>query len=120
MPDRFVVSEVQQIGVESTPGSAAVPTILFQGLNVDIDTNLQVDEFKPSGQLPQSIVAPRQEWSSGALSGFPTYTEIAYALSNLLGAAVIAAAPRHRTRPPAGPARPPSVRRYREAGGRPR
>lgn len=89
MADRFLVSEVQQIGVESSPGSAAVPTILFQGLNVDIDTAMEFDEFKPSGQLPQSIVAPRQEWASGSLSGFPTYTEIAYALSNVLGAATI-------------------------------
>lgn len=89
MTDRFTVSEVQQIGVESSPGSAAVPTIQFQGLNVEIDTNLEVDEFKPSGQIPQSIVAPRQEWSSGSLSGFPTYTEIAYPISNVLGAAVI-------------------------------
>lgn len=89
MPDRMLVSEVQQIGIESSPGTAAVPTVLFGGLNVDIDTNQEYDEFKPSGQLPQSIVAPRQEWSSGSLSGFPTYTEIAYPLSNLLGAATI-------------------------------
>lgn len=89
MPDRMLVSEVQQIGIESSPGTAAVPTIQFGGLNVDIDTALEYDEFKPSGQLPQSIVAPRQEWSSGSLSGFPTYTEIAYALSNLLGAATV-------------------------------
>lgn len=89
MTDRMLVSEVQQIGIESSPGSAAVPTVLFQGLSVDIDTNLEYDEFKPSGQLPISIVAPRQEWSSGKLEGFPTYTEIAYPISNVLGAATI-------------------------------
>ena len=89
MADRFLVSEVQQVGIESSPGSAAVPTIQFQALNIDIDTALEVDEFKPSGQLPQSIVAPRQEWSSGSLTGYPTYTEIAYALSNVLGAATV-------------------------------
>lgn len=89
MADRMLVSEVQQIGVESTAGTAVTPTIQFVGLNIDIDTNLEVDEFKPAGQLPESIVAPRQEWASGSLSGFPTYTEIAYPLSNLLGAATI-------------------------------
>lgn len=89
MADRFIVSEVQQIGIESSPGSAAVPTVRFQGLNVEIDTSMEFDEFKPSGQLPQSIVAPRQEWSAGALSGYPTYTEIAYPLANVLGAATI-------------------------------
>lgn len=89
MVDRFIVSEVQQVGVESTAGTAVAPTVQFGGLNIDIDTELEYDEFKPSGQLPQSIVAPRQEWASGSLSGYPTYTEIAYAISNLLGAASI-------------------------------
>lgn len=89
MADRMLVSEVQQIGVEVTAGTAVAPTKQFGGLSFDIGTNIEFDEFKPSGQLPQSIVAPRQEWSSGSLSGFPTYTEIVYPISNLLGAATI-------------------------------
>lgn len=89
MADRFVVSEVQQIGVESTAGTGVTPTIQFAGLNIDLGTEIEFDEFKPSGQLPQAIVAPRQEWAAGSLSGYPTYTEIAYALSNIFGAATI-------------------------------
>lgn len=89
MADRMLVSEQVQIGIESTAGTAVVPTIQFGGLNIDIDTALEVDEFKPSGQLPVAIVAPRQEWAEGSLSGFPTYTEIAYPISNVLGAATI-------------------------------
>lgn len=89
MPDRFLVSETQQIGIESSPGSAAVPTIEFQGLSVDIDSEIEYDEFAPSGQIVNSIVAPRREWASGSLSGFPTYTEMAYVLSNLFGAATV-------------------------------
>ena len=89
MPDRMLVTERQQVGIELTPGTAAVPTINLQALSIDIDTNLEFDEFGPMGQLPQSIVAPRQEWSAGSLSGYPTYTELPYALSNALGAAVI-------------------------------
>jgi hypothetical protein len=89
MADRFLVSEVQQVGVESSPGSAATPTIQLNGLNFDIDTDLEVDEFGPSGMLPMTIVAPRQEWSSGSLSGYPTYTELPYVFSNVLGAAIV-------------------------------
>jgi len=89
MADRQLVSEVQQIGVESVAGTAVAPTKQFGGLSFDIDTNIEFDEFKPSGQLVQSIVAPRQEWSAGSLTGFPTYTEIVYPISNLLGAATI-------------------------------
>lgn len=89
MADRFLVSETQQIGIESAPGSAAVPTVLFQGLSVEIDTERETSEFAPSGQIVNSIVAPKREWASGALSGFPTYTELAYVFSNLFGSAVI-------------------------------
>ncbi len=89
MADRMTVSETQQIGVESTAGTAVTPTIQFGGLSVELDTAIEFDEFKPSGQLPISIEAPRQEWAAGSLTGFPTYTEIVYPLSNLLGAAAI-------------------------------
>lgn len=89
MADRFAVSEVQQVGVESTAGTAVTPTLQFGGLSIDLDTEQEFDEFKPSGQLVQSLVAPRREWSTGSLSGFPTYTELPYVLSNLFGAATI-------------------------------
>ena len=89
MADRYPVSEVVQVGIEATPGTAVAPTKQFAGLNVELDTALEYDEFGPMGQLTQTIVAPRQEWATGSLSGFPTYTEIVYPLSNVLGAAVI-------------------------------
>lgn len=89
MPDRYPVSEVVQVGIESVIGTAVAPTKQFAGLNIELDTALEYDEFGPMGQLTNTIVAPRQEWSTGALSGFPTYTEIVYPLSNVFGAAVI-------------------------------
>jgi hypothetical protein len=89
LADRYPVSEKVQIGIESTIGTNVAPTIELQGLNVELDTALEVDEFGPMGMIPQTLVAPRQEWSTGALSGYPTYTEIHYALANLLGAATI-------------------------------
>lgn len=89
MADRMLVSEVQQIGVESVPGTAVAPDTQFGGLNIDIDTAIEFDEFGPSGQLTNTLVAPRQEWATGALSGFPTYTELPYVISNVLGAATI-------------------------------
>jgi hypothetical protein len=89
MPDRYPVSEVVQVGIEATPGVAVVPTKQFAGLDVQFDTAIEYDEFGPMGQLTQTIVAPRQESAAGALSGFPTYNEIVYPLSNVFGAAAI-------------------------------
>lgn len=89
MADRYPVSEVVQIGVESTIGTAVTPTKQFGGMDIQLDTALEVDSFGAMGTLTNTIDAPRQEWATGSLSGYPTYTEIAYALSNILGAAVI-------------------------------
>jgi hypothetical protein len=89
MADRFVVSEVQQIGIESVAGTGVTPTLQFAGVNIDLDTAMEFDEFKPMGQLVQSIVAPRREWATGSLSGFPNYNELAYVLANIFGAATI-------------------------------
>lgn len=89
MADRYPVSEKVQLGVESTAGTAVTPNRELQALDIQLDTQLEYDEFGPMGMLPQTIVAPRQEWSGGSISGFPTYTEIVYPLSNIFGAATI-------------------------------
>jgi hypothetical protein len=89
MADRYPVSEKVQIGVESTAGTNVVPTIELQGMDVQIDTAIEYDEFGPMGMLTNTLVAPRQEWGQGSLSGYPTYTEIQYPLSNIFGAATI-------------------------------
>lgn len=89
MADRPVVSEVIQIGVESTAGTAVTATKKLQALTVELDTAAEFDQFGPSGNLFNTISVPRQEWSSGSISGYPTYTELAYVLSNVLGAATI-------------------------------
>lgn len=89
MPDRYPVSEKVQIGIEGTIGTAVVPTIELQGLNIELDSNVEYDEFGPMGMIPNTLVAPRQESGTGALSGYPTYTEIQYPLANIFGAATI-------------------------------
>lgn len=89
MTDRYPVQEVVQIGVEGTIGTAVAPTRQFASIGIELDTALEVDEFGPMGQLTQTIVAPRQEWATGSVTGTPTYTEIVYVLSNVLGAATI-------------------------------
>lgn len=89
MADRAIVSEVVQVGIEATSGTAVAVSKKFQGMSVALDTALAVDQFGPMGQIVDSIVAPRQEWATGRISGYPTYTELMYALANLLGAATI-------------------------------
>lgn len=89
MPDRYTVQEIVTIGVETTPGVAVPSTVKLGGLQVALDTALELDRIAPSGNLFDTIAAPRQESGSGSLSGYPTYPELAYVFSNVFGAAVI-------------------------------
>ena len=89
MPDRYLVQEICEIGIEATPGTAVASEYRLSGLNVDLDTALELDRFAPAGNLFDTIAAPRQEWGTGSLSGFPTYPELALVFSNVFGAATI-------------------------------
>lgn len=89
MADRPIVSEVIQIGVETTAGTAVAATKRLQALTVELDTSAEFDTFAPSGNFFDTIAVPRQEWASGSLSGYPTYTEMAYVFSNAFGAGVV-------------------------------
>jgi hypothetical protein len=89
MPDRYLVQEICEIGIESTPGTAVASDVKLAGLVIELDTALELDRIAPSGNLFDTIAAPRQEHATGSLSGFPLYTELPYVFSNIFGAATI-------------------------------
>lgn len=89
MPDRALVSEIVTLGVEVTPGVAVPSTVKLQGLSLELNTELELDRFAPMGSLFDTIAAPRQEWGSGSVSGFPCYTELPYVFSNVFGAGAV-------------------------------
>jgi hypothetical protein len=89
MPDRSLVQEIIELGVETTPGTAVASAIKLSGLQVDLGTSLELDRIAPMGNLWDTIAAPRQESGVGSISGFPTYPELAYVFSNVFGAAVV-------------------------------
>ena len=89
MPDRYLVQEICEIGIETVNGTAVPSEYRLSGLQVDLDTALELDRISPSGSLFDTIAAPRQEWGTGSLAGFPTYPELALVFSNVFGAATI-------------------------------
>src|SRR5262245_56082426 len=89
MPDRPLVQEIVELGVETVPGTAVPSTIKLQAVQVDIGTAITVDRIAPSGNLWDTIAAPRQEYGTGSISGYPTYNELPYVFSNVFGAATI-------------------------------
>jgi hypothetical protein len=89
MSDRPVVLEILELGVEVTPGTAVPSSVKLQSLQMDLDTDIQYDRIAPSGNLFDTISAPRQEYATGSLSGYPSYPELPWVFSNVLGAATV-------------------------------
>jgi len=89
MPDRASVLEIIEIGVESVPGTQVPSSMKLQSLAMDLDTAIQFDRIAPSGDLFDTISAPRQEYATGSLSGYPSYPELAWVFSNVFGAATV-------------------------------
>jgi hypothetical protein len=58
-------------------------------LQIKLDTNAEFDDISAAGQEFSAGEALRREWTTGSLDGVPTYTELAYVLSNKFGAATI-------------------------------
>jgi hypothetical protein len=87
--DRALVYEVNQIGVETVPGTSVAANKLLQAMHIALATAAEVDMYGPSGQKYDTLSILNREWSSGDVSGRPTYTEIVYPLSSVLTAAVI-------------------------------
>lgn len=91
MPDRAVVHEVVQIGVEAlaTPGTAVAATKLLQAMEIDIRPAAEIDVYGPMGQKYPTVSILNKEWAEGDIRGKPTYTEMVYPLASVLTDPVI-------------------------------
>lgn len=87
--DRALVAERRQLGVETTPGTAVPTTKLLQAMSFDLRPDAEIDVYGPDGQKYDTVTILNKEWTSFPISGRPTYTELVYPLSGVLGAPVI-------------------------------
>jgi len=88
MPERAVVTQGVQIGVETTSGTTVPANKQLQSLSISPEIHIDSTQFQPVGQKVPSIVVPNKEWSEMGLTGVLDYTEIIYPLSGILGTAV--------------------------------
>ncbi|MHB8398430.1 MAG: hypothetical protein ACYDCI_05775 [Candidatus Limnocylindrales bacterium] len=91
MTDRAKALEAVQIGLEVTPGTAVAAPTNIRGLSIDIGMGGQADFFRPDGRKFNAVVSPNAEWSTWAMNGKPTYTEICYPLEAIFGQPVVTA-----------------------------
>jgi len=89
MPERSSITQITNWGSEGTPGSAIAAGKQMTALAVEMGPTITFDEFRPSGYKYKTIVTPGKDSVEARLTGKPTYTEIVYPLSSLLGTATI-------------------------------
>ena len=89
MAERSTLTQIVQIGVESTPGTSVAATKRLAALSIEPSPTVEIDQFKPSGQKFKTFTALGKEWVTASLSGRATYNEIVYALSSVINTATI-------------------------------
>lgn len=89
MAERQWINQVCQIGVEATAGTAVAANKRLSALSLLPNVKANVQRFRPQGYKYPTVTALGKEWTEAPLSGVPTYTEIVYPLSSVLGTAVI-------------------------------
>lgn len=77
-----------QFGVESTPGTAVPAGKLLVSTGIDLRPQGESQVFGPPGSKFDELVAATKLWSTGAISGIPTYDEIVYLLSTIFEGSV--------------------------------
>ena len=86
MPERQTVSQIVQIGKETTPGTAVAATRRLGSMNIALGVNAETNMFKPMGAKYATVQALNREWTTADVSGQPTYDEIIYPLAGIFGA----------------------------------
>lgn len=84
MPERTVITELIQLGIESTYGTSVAATKRFASMGFDISPEFEATRIRPMGFKVDTIVAPVREWAGGDIVGYPTYNELPYVFSSLL------------------------------------
>lgn len=89
MAERTTVTQVTQIGVETTPGTAVAATKRLSGVGIGLNPNVTTRAHRPEGYKYPTVQSLGKDYAEGPVSGTPTYDELVYLLSMILGPAVV-------------------------------
>lgn len=84
MPERAVVTQAVQMGVETTPGTSVAANKLLNSLTISPAMQVDMQRFRPMGQKFPSIIVPGKESVQASLTGKLSYSEIIYALCGIV------------------------------------
>lgn len=89
MPELIVLDRILQLGPESVANTVVPATKQFATYKLLPSIKASGTPFMGQGQKLTNTMTLGKEWSEGALTFQPSYGEIVYALSGLLGGATI-------------------------------
>lgn len=84
MPERTSVTQILQLGLESTPGTAVPANKLLPSLMLTSGIDGSFVEVRSNGYKYSVDQVIGKEWSTSKISGAPTYDELTYLLSSVL------------------------------------
>lgn len=84
MAERTTATQLVQLGVESTPGTAVATTKKLSALEITGGIKAEVEAWTPQGQKYPAFYVPGREWSEWKLGGKVTYGELVYPLSSIM------------------------------------
>lgn len=84
MAERSTVTQVAQIGLETTPGTSVAATKVLAAVDLATEPQFTIMPFRPAGYKVNTVHATEREWVEIGLRGQPTYTEMIYLLASLL------------------------------------
>lgn len=83
------VFQETQVGMEDDYGVAVPADLLFTSMGFDLRPQGEADVFAAPGSKFDDLVIPNKEWSSGTLTGRPTYTELQHILATIFEGSVV-------------------------------
>lgn len=84
MAERTTVTQVVQVGAETTEGTAVAANKKLPSLSIGPAIKTSIDAFRPLGNKFNTIHAQGKEWSAAPITMQPTYSELEYLFSSLL------------------------------------
>jgi hypothetical protein len=84
MAERSALTNIVQIGLETTPGTGVQPTKRLTSIGIEPTVSAEIADFRPAGSKYRSITALGKEWVEASVSGQPTYAEMMYPLASIL------------------------------------
>jgi hypothetical protein len=84
MAERIAITEITQLGIETTPGTPVTATKKLQAISIAPAIKVDVTSFRPLGGKFATLAALGKDWTEAEISGIASYSDLTYIFASLL------------------------------------